>query len=72
MNMKLWKINEGATEHLRSKGYWVGAGDIDGLIGIQVGDYSNDKEYPHIGLSMINTVHDLVGVSLDWLTEFEG
>ena len=66
--VKLWKVKDGATQHLVDKGYFHESGSIDGLIGIQTSDYTDvGFEYPHLGLDLINTDFSEVGISTDWL-----
>jgi hypothetical protein len=65
-NIKLWKIKDGATNHLRSLGYFNYDESIDGLVGVQCGDY-RDFDYSHIGLDLINTEFSEIGISTDWL-----
>ena len=65
---KIWKVKEGATKHLIELGYLHNDNNIDGLIGIQCGDYREQNiEYPHVGLDFINTDLPEIGVSIDWL-----
>jgi hypothetical protein len=69
---KLWKVKEGATAHLKERGYFNYETGIDGLIGIQCGDYRHcGYNYPHVGLDLINTEFQEIGISTDWLIPIE-
>lgn len=69
---KLYRIKQGATEHLKSKGYYGGGypDTVDGLVGVKSGDYTSLSEYPHYAIDVINCGFE-IGISEEYIEEYK-